>query len=491
VEQSEVEIQIGDVEVAIDRLRSLYDQYFMGIERIEPAVARKDVDRRIYLLRKEQIRNTALRFRFQMILQRYNMFQSHWQRVCREIENGTYKRHVVRAEQRFGRTGPKRRSSAPPAPATTESSDPAKAPSSLPPPVAASASQGLPPVTASASQGLPPIAATASAAQGLSRPPPLPGAPSQSHEPGRPLGPPRAKPEPGAPLPDHLAKELAELDKEFAPASPQDDWLLTAARRSPLARPPAVGPRPLAGQPAAPPRTMTFPPPARVEGAPPPRVEGAPGPRTEGISPRLEGTSSTGFVGSLRSLAPPLPGPRVAPSPSAASPPPPVPARTAAPANPGPAAQPAAPSVATLTPTVVKPPTPALLATMNPGAAKPSATAARPAPSAATPTSHAAPASVPAPKPAAPVVRPPSIPVPRPAAKSAEDGLSDNRVRQLYVEFVEAKRRQNESTAAITYDAVAKNLRDSSERLRQRHGKPIDFEITIRDGKAFLKPVLK
>jgi len=56
---------------------------------------------------------------------------------------------------------------------------------------------------------------------------------------------------------------------------------------------------------------------------------------------------------------------------------------------------------------------------------------------------------------------------------------------------VEAKRRQNESTAAITYDLVAQTLRDASARLRQKHGKPVDFEIAIRDGKAFLKPVLK
>src|SRR5258708_2945214 len=77
----------------------------MGIEKLEPTVPRKEVDRRVHVLRKEQIRNTALRFRFHMILQRYNTFQSHWQRICREIENGTYKRHVLRADRRFGRTG--------------------------------------------------------------------------------------------------------------------------------------------------------------------------------------------------------------------------------------------------------------------------------------------------------------------------------------------------------------------------------------------------
>ena len=55
----------------------------MGIEKLEPTVPRKDVERRIQVLRKEQIRNTALRFRFQMILQRYNTYQTHWLRICR------------------------------------------------------------------------------------------------------------------------------------------------------------------------------------------------------------------------------------------------------------------------------------------------------------------------------------------------------------------------------------------------------------------------
>ncbi len=114
MEQTELERLIGELELALDRLRSLYEQYFVGIEKIVPAVPRKDVDRKLHALRKEQIRNTALRFRFQMVLQRYNTYQTHWQRVCREIENGTYKRHMVRAQRRFGSTRPPPRGTAPP-----------------------------------------------------------------------------------------------------------------------------------------------------------------------------------------------------------------------------------------------------------------------------------------------------------------------------------------------------------------------------------------
>lgn len=90
---------LADLEVRLERLRSLYEQYFMGMERTEPLVARKDVDRRFWTLRREKVHNTARRFKLQMLVQRYNTLQQYWQRTCREIENGTYRRHKLKAER--------------------------------------------------------------------------------------------------------------------------------------------------------------------------------------------------------------------------------------------------------------------------------------------------------------------------------------------------------------------------------------------------------
>jgi hypothetical protein len=110
---------------------------------------------------------------------------------------------------------------------------------------------------------------------------------------------------------------------------------------------------------------------------------------------------------------------------------------------------------------------------------------------AAPPRPAAAPAPVPAPRPAAPApAAPRPVPQPAVAARAASD-LPDERVRQLYAQYVETKRQQKESTAAITYDAVAKSLRDSSAKLREKHGKSVDFEVSVKDGKTILKPVLK
>jgi hypothetical protein len=64
-------------------------------------------------------------------------------------------------------------------------------------------------------------------------------------------------------------------------------------------------------------------------------------------------------------------------------------------------------------------------------------------------------------------------------------------LRQLYAQYIDAKRRQNESTATITYDAVARSIRASNAKLRQKLGKAVDFEIAVKDGHAIIRPVVK
>jgi len=101
----EFDVALSELEVRLERLRSLYEQYFVGLEKIEPAVARKDVDRRFWEFRKIKVRNTAKRFKLQTLIQRYNTLQQYWMKVCRQIENGTYVRHLARAKRRMGEAG--------------------------------------------------------------------------------------------------------------------------------------------------------------------------------------------------------------------------------------------------------------------------------------------------------------------------------------------------------------------------------------------------
>ncbi|MGD8861318.1 MAG: MXAN_5187 C-terminal domain-containing protein [Myxococcales bacterium] len=112
MDQKEFEARLADAEVRLKRLRSLYDQWFHGLERLEPQQQKKEVDDLITLLRRNQPQNTALRFRFTQIAQRYTTYNTYWRRITRQIEEGTYKRDVLRArrirEQQAEREQPKR-----------------------------------------------------------------------------------------------------------------------------------------------------------------------------------------------------------------------------------------------------------------------------------------------------------------------------------------------------------------------------------------------
>jgi hypothetical protein len=90
---------VSDAESKLKRLRALYDQWFAGIERLEPQQQRKELDHILGQLRREQVRNTALKFRFNQVVQRYTTYTTYWRRITRQIEEGTYKRDVLRARR--------------------------------------------------------------------------------------------------------------------------------------------------------------------------------------------------------------------------------------------------------------------------------------------------------------------------------------------------------------------------------------------------------
>lgn len=102
MEGADFDSQLAELERRLERVRILYEQYFMGMERMAPLIARKDVERRMHALRKAQIRNTARKFKLQTLRQRYSTLCQHWRKTCRQIENGTYHRHLKRAQRRFG-----------------------------------------------------------------------------------------------------------------------------------------------------------------------------------------------------------------------------------------------------------------------------------------------------------------------------------------------------------------------------------------------------
>jgi hypothetical protein len=119
-----------------------------------------------------------------------------------------------------------------------------------------------------------------------------------------------------------------------------------------------------------------------------------------------------------------------------------------------------------------------------------------PAPRATQPQPAARPQTAPAQKPAHPFASPAPKPAPqaaRPApAPAPAKPQSVEEYRKVYAQYVDAKRKNGESTAGITYETLAKSLDQTREKLKGKSGgKAIDFEVAVKDGKTILKPVVR
>jgi len=88
-----------------DRLRALYENYFMGIEKQPPMVPRRELNRLMLETQQLNIHKSTQRFKFQTLNQKWVTYIAYWNRTMREIENGTYRRDVARAQRAQAEAG--------------------------------------------------------------------------------------------------------------------------------------------------------------------------------------------------------------------------------------------------------------------------------------------------------------------------------------------------------------------------------------------------
>ena len=69
IKPEDLEELLEGLEKLLDRTKVLYEQYFMGIQKVAPMQLHRDIERKVRELTQQQIRNTALRFRFTTISQ--------------------------------------------------------------------------------------------------------------------------------------------------------------------------------------------------------------------------------------------------------------------------------------------------------------------------------------------------------------------------------------------------------------------------------------
>lgn len=88
------------LEVKLNQLKLDYEKYFLGTRPTEPAMQRAEVQKTVIRWSNTRITNTAQRFKFNSLNGRYQAFKRQWDNILRQIEAGTYKRHVFKADLR-------------------------------------------------------------------------------------------------------------------------------------------------------------------------------------------------------------------------------------------------------------------------------------------------------------------------------------------------------------------------------------------------------
>jgi hypothetical protein len=105
VSREGIEARLEEMERKLERMRGLYESFFMGIERSPPDVLRRDLNRQILEIQQVPISNASLRFRYQAITQRWVLLVTYWNRTMREIEAGTFSRDLAKAKRHLTTKG--------------------------------------------------------------------------------------------------------------------------------------------------------------------------------------------------------------------------------------------------------------------------------------------------------------------------------------------------------------------------------------------------
>jgi hypothetical protein len=78
------------------------------------------------------------------------------------------------------------------------------------------------------------------------------------------------------------------------------------------------------------------------------------------------------------------------------------------------------------------------------------------------------------------------------AGTAPADPLAEGRLRSVYRAYVEAKRRCNEDTTRLSFDAVVASLKRQVPELLERHqARDVEYRVFVKDGKAILRAVPK
>ena len=97
------EAELNRLMSATEALKRKYDLYFMGMEKREPGVDRERLEIQLRNCRLTAAYKTSTRFKFQQFMARYRSYTGYWDRVLRQMEEGTYRKGFMTESERVAR----------------------------------------------------------------------------------------------------------------------------------------------------------------------------------------------------------------------------------------------------------------------------------------------------------------------------------------------------------------------------------------------------
>ncbi len=134
--------EIQQLESRLNELRVAYEKYFAGVEKIEPVRLRDEVQRMVRKAGTMYIGNTGLKFKRDTVIAQFNTLSQHWNRILKQIEDGTYQRDIFKMRLKDRERG----NAEPPPSRGADKSGPTTAPAGKPAP-------GAPDTSASKQKG--------------------------------------------------------------------------------------------------------------------------------------------------------------------------------------------------------------------------------------------------------------------------------------------------------------------------------------------------
>jgi hypothetical protein len=100
IDKKAIEEKIRTVENDIANLKVDYDKYFIGLEAREPTEERKLVTQKLRDIDRLYFTNSVLKFKLASARTRFNTLCTHWDRIQKKIEDGTFERELVKLHKK-------------------------------------------------------------------------------------------------------------------------------------------------------------------------------------------------------------------------------------------------------------------------------------------------------------------------------------------------------------------------------------------------------